>query len=72
MVCLHRRKWTAAAARARWTLVSPYETLGQLQAWVFGLKPDFQTVATEAAVVGGVTLVATAVLLRRVSAPLRS
>ena len=60
------------AARKQWSLVSPYETLGQLQSYVFGLQPGFSDVAAEAYLVIAVTLVATFVLLRRVTAPIRT
>jgi ABC-2 type transport system permease protein len=55
----------------RWTLVSPYATLGEVQRWVFGLKADFGDVQPEAFAILTVTVIATVVLLRRVSAPMR-
>jgi hypothetical protein len=55
----------------RWILLSPYKTLGEVQTWVFGLKRSFADVLAEAIAIATVTVVAVAVLMRRVSAPMR-
>jgi hypothetical protein len=55
----------------RWILLSPYATLGEVQKWVFGLKPGFADVLPEAVAISLVTVATTIVLLRRVSAPMR-
>jgi hypothetical protein len=60
-----------SAAADRWILLSPYMTLGEVQKWVFGLKDSFADVLPEAVAISVVTLVAVAVLMRRVSAPMR-
>jgi hypothetical protein len=56
----------------QWTLLSPYHTLGEVQSWVFGLRGGFEDVFQEAVVLTTVTLVSIAVLLNRVSAPIRA
>ena len=55
----------------RWILLSPYATLGEVQQWIFGLKPAFAGVLPEALAILTVTVIAAFVLLRRVSAPMR-
>lgn len=54
-----------------WTLLSLYHTLGRVQSWVFGLERSFSAVAAPALLLVGVTVVSLAVLLRRVSSPMR-
>jgi len=56
----------------RWTLLSPYHTLGEVQSWVFGLRDGFRDVLAEAVVLTCVTLISVGVLLNRVSAPIRA
>ena len=58
-------------ATDRWILLSPYMTLGEVQEWVFGLRTSFADVMVEATAIVIVTAAAVAVLLRRVSAPMR-
>lgn len=53
-----------------WTHVSLYHTLGRVQSWVFGFA-DFREVLISAVILIGVTVIALAVLLRRISAPMR-
>jgi ABC-2 type transport system permease protein len=55
----------------KWSLLSPYHMLGEVQTWVFGIEKEFANVAPEACLLSVVTLVSMAVLLRRVSAPMR-
>jgi hypothetical protein len=55
----------------RWILLSPYMTIGEVQKWIFGIKASFRDVLPEAAAITAVTVVAVAVLMRRVSAPMR-
>jgi ABC-type transport system involved in multi-copper enzyme maturation permease subunit len=55
----------------KWSLLSPYHTLGEIQTWVFGIEKDFSNVAPEAFLLSAVTLVSMAILLRKVSAPMR-
>ena len=56
---------------SHWTLLSPYHTLGKLQTWIFGMEAEFTKIFPSALAVFVVTLVALAVLFRRVTAPLR-
>lgn len=53
-----------------WTHVSLYHTLGRVQSWVFGFA-DFREVLVSAVILIAVTVIALAVLLRRISAPMR-
>jgi hypothetical protein len=53
-----------------WTHVSLYHTLGRVQSWVFGFA-DFREVLVSAIILVAVTVIALAVLLRRISAPMR-
>lgn len=55
----------------KWSLLSPYHTLGEVQTWVFGIEKDFTNVAPEACLLSVVTLISMAVLLRKVAAPMR-
>ena len=55
----------------KWSLLSPYHTLGEIQTWVFGIEKDFTNVAPEAFLLSTVTLVSMAILLRKVAAPMR-
>ena len=55
----------------KWSLISPYHMLGEVQTWVFGIEPDFAKVAPQACLLSIVTLVSMAVLMRKVAAPMR-
>jgi ABC-type transport system involved in multi-copper enzyme maturation permease subunit len=55
----------------KWSLLSPYHTLGEIQTWVFGIEKDFSKVAPAAFLMSLVTLVSMAILLRKVSSPMR-
>jgi ABC-type transport system involved in multi-copper enzyme maturation permease subunit len=55
----------------KWSLLSPYHTLGEMQTWVFGIEKDFTNVAAEACLLSVVTLISMAILLRKVAAPMR-
>ena len=56
--------------QSSWTHVSLYHTLGRVQSWVFGFA-EFRDVMVSAVILIGVTLIALAILLRRISAPMR-
>lgn len=55
----------------RWTAVSLYHTLGSVQRWIFGVEPALRNVWYSVAILVGLTVFSVAVLLRRVSAPIR-
>ena len=56
--------------QSAWTHVSLYHTLGRVQSWVFGFA-DFREVMVSSVILIVVTVIALAVLLRRISAPMR-
>jgi ABC-type transport system involved in multi-copper enzyme maturation permease subunit len=56
---------------SKWSILSPYHALGEVQSWIFGVETNFTNVAPEAFMLSVVTLVSMAVLLRRVSSPMR-
>ncbi len=56
----------------KWSIVSPYHTLGEVQTWVFGIEKDFQNIAPEAFLLSTVTLLSMGILLYKVSAPMRA
>ena len=56
--------------QSAWTHVSLYHTLGRVQSWVFGFA-DFREVMVSSVILIVVTMIALAVLLRRISAPMR-
>ena len=53
-----------------WSYVSLYHTLGHVESWVFGFA-DFSDIAWFAAILLLITIVSNAVLLQRVTAPMR-
>jgi hypothetical protein len=55
----------------RWTLVSLYHTLGEVQNWVFGAGDTSPILAPSALLLVGITVVSTMVLFRRISSPMR-
>jgi len=57
----------------RWTLISPYHTLGRVQSWVFGLErgPLAQPVLPALIELAVLSVVSLAVLVRRISSPMR-
>lgn len=56
-----------------WTaLLSPYHTMGVVQAWIFNLSTPSQPVLAAAVLLVITTLVSLAVLARRVSSPMRA
>jgi len=55
----------------RWTPVSLYHMLGQVQGWVFGYA-DFAQVQVSATILVVLTVVTTVLFFRRISAPLRA
>ncbi len=56
--------------QSSWTHVSLYHTLGRVQSWVFGFA-DFREVLLSTVILVAVTVIALAILLRRISAPMR-
>ena len=61
----------SAFSSSRWTLLSPFHTLGEVQSFVFGLRGSFADVLPEAMVLLTVTVFSLAIMLRRVTAPIR-
>jgi hypothetical protein len=55
----------------KWSPVSLYHTLGQVQGWVFGFA-NFDQIKYAAATLVVITVVSTVILFRRISAPLRA
>ncbi len=68
---LHGRRFSQGAIESRWTLISLYHSLGKVQTWVFGLESDASSVLAPITLLTVLTLISLAVLLRRISAPLR-
>jgi ABC-2 type transport system permease protein len=68
---LHGNRWSHGGFESRWTLISLYHSLGRVQTWVFGLEKNFTSVQAPITLLTILTLVSLAVLLRRISAPLR-
>lgn len=56
---------------ARWSLLSFYHTLGRVQSWVFGLETGEGSVGPALTLLLFLTAGSTAILMRRVAAPLR-
>ena len=56
---------------SNWSLISIYSTIGEVQAWIFGLKNNFREVMPSAIFLAVITLAAFIALYRRVSAPVR-
>lgn len=56
--------------QSSWTHVSLYHTLGRVQSWIFGFA-EFRDVSVSAVILIAVTVIALAILLRRISAPMR-
>ncbi len=54
------------------TLVSPYHTLGVVQAWVFGLSTEQAAVAPSIALLALVTVASLTILFHRVTLPMRA
>lgn len=65
---LHTDPYLAAE---KWSPVSLYHALGQVQGWVFGFA-NFDQIKYAAATLGAVTVVSTLILFRRISAPMRA
>jgi ABC-type transport system involved in multi-copper enzyme maturation permease subunit len=68
---LNRQHVNGELLADRWALVSLYHSLGRIQTWVFGLEPDFGRVLPAIVLISLITAVSFAVLVRRVTAPLR-
>ncbi len=58
------------AVGSRWSYLSLYHTLGQVQSWIFGFA-EWRDVAGSALLLIVLTVVSLLVLLRRISAPMR-
>jgi ABC-2 type transport system permease protein len=65
------RRIDAETFTAKWSPVSPYHALGQVQAWIFGIA-DFQQSKYALAMLIVLTIISTLILFRRISAPLRA
>lgn len=59
------------AVQEKWSPVSLYHGLGQVQGWVFGFA-SFDQIKVSAITLLVVTVVSTLILFRRISAPLRA
>ncbi|MGI9517657.1 MAG: ABC transporter permease subunit [Pirellulaceae bacterium] len=57
---------------SNWSLISLYSTIGRVQAWVFGLEPEFSSVLPSMIVLALITVLSALWLNRRVSAPVRN
>ncbi len=55
----------------KWSPLSLYHALGEVQSWVFGFAP-FEQIQFAALLLVLITLISTAILFRRISAPLRA
>ncbi|TWU24483.1 ABC transporter permease [Bythopirellula polymerisocia] len=55
----------------KWSPVSLYHTLGEVQSWIFGFA-TFEQIETAAITLVGITVLSTLVMFRRISAPLRA
>ena len=60
-----------AALVQKWSPVSLYHTLGEVQAWVFGFV-TFEQIKYSALILLVITVISTSILFRRISAPLRA
>jgi hypothetical protein len=72
-----RAGWIARAAGLdnaidRWSWISPYHAVGVIQAWIFGVESRPRAVWPPACALVTLSVVAAAVLARRVAAPLRA
>ena len=66
----HQNTETPFFVTSKWSVVSPYHALGEVQGWVFGID-EFDSIASDAFLLSAVTAVSMAILLRKVSAPMR-
>jgi len=73
-----RQRWKTSLTEAlensvvkSWSNISIYNTLGDVQAWIFGFKP-LSDVYVPIAILIGITVIGMLVLFRRVTAPLRA
>jgi len=72
-----RINWLARAAGLdtaidRWSWVSPYHSVGVVQAWIFGVERRPQAILPAAIALAATSVVAAAVLVWRVAAPMRA
>jgi ABC-type transport system involved in multi-copper enzyme maturation permease subunit len=61
----------ATAIYEKWSPVSLYHALGQVQSWVFGFS-NFDQIKVPAATLAVLTVLSTIIMFRRISAPLRA
>jgi hypothetical protein len=66
----HQNTETPFFTTSKWSVVSPYHALGEVQGWVFGID-KFDSIASDAFLLSAVTAVSMAILLRKVAAPMR-
>jgi len=62
---------TLGTVERKWTLVSLYHTLAEVQSWVFGIGPSFAEILPWAMTLVAISVVSLVVLFHRVSAPMR-
>jgi hypothetical protein len=55
----------------RWTLISLYHTLGNVQGWIFGVEGSLTSILPSAFLLAALTGVSLIVLFQRVSSPMR-
>ena len=56
---------------SRWSALSLYHTLGNVQRWVFGIETNLSDIWYSVAILTGLTVFSLMVLVRRVAAPIR-
>jgi hypothetical protein len=64
------RSQAVVVEESPWTHLSLYHTLGRVQRWVFGFA-EFRDVLVPLLILAAVTVVSLAILVRRISAPMR-
>jgi ABC-type transport system involved in multi-copper enzyme maturation permease subunit len=68
---MERMNSDAPEVLEKWSTVSLYHSLGQVQRWVFDFA-TFDQVKHAAAILATITVISTVILFRRISAPLRA
>jgi len=66
-----QQQLTGGSISQMWSLLSLHHTLGKVQGWVFGAEGDLAAIVPSAALLGGITVLSLAVLVRRVTSPMR-
>ncbi len=59
-----------ATLAPQWSMLSIFNTVGDVQAWVFGLQPSFAAVAPLVGLLAAISIFSFVILLRRIQAPL--